>query len=948
MKSFVQRSRKGRLGLFPVLCLTLALGACAPHPDQPADSGLSSAQERWVKTTLASMNLEEKAAQMMMIEATAVPRNVESGETQDLRKDVRDLGVGGLVLMRSEAESVPRLLNELQAEAPIPLLVTMDMERSLAFRIRRGTVDLPFAMAVGATGSQDDATFLGEVTAREARALGIHWAFGPVVDVNNNAGNPVINIRSFGEDPEMVSKLGVAFIEGAHSGNLLTSAKHFPGHGDTAVDSHLDLPVLTVDRERLEAVEWPPFEAAIAAGVDSVMVGHMAVPALDPSGRPATLSPLLNRKILRDEMAFDGIIITDAMDMKGADGAWAGQATVEAVLAGADIILMPRDLEVAIASLVRGVQEGVLEEERLDASVRRILEAKAWLGLNVDPMVDPEGGLLDVGRPEDIRRADNIAQASITVIRNDRDMLPLKAEEPLRILNLVLVDDLGFPKNEFTRRAIDNETLVLDEAITTKAADEILEDIENYTHILVSISFRRETISPSLSDLLDRLAATKIPIITAAFGSPYALSQLPDAPVALCTYGTAGPSRRAAVAALFGEIDVRGKLPVTLSEDFPKGHGLEIPKRAMTLRTASPEDTGFKPGGMEEVDRVLETLLEKKAFPGGVLAVGHKGALVHLHPFGSVSYDEDATAVEADTIYDLASLTKVIATTTMAMILVDEERLSLDAKVQDFLPLFEGPNKDTVTVRHLLTHSSGLDWWAPLFEEIEGRQSYVQHIQAMDLVYEPGSEYRYSDLGIILLGEILSRVAGEPFEDFVTKRVFEPLGMAETGYLPDVALLPRIAPTENDERRGGVVHGQVHDENAHAMGGIAPHAGLFSTAGDLARFVQMIANGGVFEHHRLISQKTVDLFTKAEGSVTGSTRALGWDTKSPEHSSAGTLFSTNSFGHTGFTGTSIWIDPERDLFIVLLTNRVHPTRENTLIREARPAVADAVVGGLVK
>ncbi len=328
------------------------------------------------------------------------------------------------------------------------------------------------------------------------------------------------------------------------------------------------------------------------------------------------------------------------------------------------------------------------------------------------------------------------------------------------------------------------------------------------------------------------------------------------------------------------------------------------------------------------------------------MAVGYRGALVHLHPFGHLSYDEDAPLVEEDTIYDLASLTKVVATTTMAMIMVDEGRLDLDEKVQDYLPLFQGPGKEDVTVRQLLTHRSGLNWWAPLYEDAEGSEEYLERIQAMELVYEPGTDYMYSDLGIILLGEILQRVSGQPLEVFVQERIFGPLGMTDTLFAPGEDLLPRIAPTEFDAWRGRLIRGEVHDENAFALGGVAPHAGLFSTAGDLARFCQMLVNGGVLEHHRIVSRETVELFTRRAGSD-DSMRALGWDTKSPEKSSAGMFFSPRSFGHTGFTGTSIWIDPDRELFVVLLTNRVHPTRENPLIREARPAVADAAVLALV-
>ncbi|HEV2856004.1 MAG TPA: serine hydrolase domain-containing protein [Thermoanaerobaculia bacterium] len=348
-----------------------------------------------------------------------------------------------------------------------------------------------------------------------------------------------------------------------------------------------------------------------------------------------------------------------------------------------------------------------------------------------------------------------------------------------------------------------------------------------------------------------------------------------------------------------------------------------------------------RPPRFGEVDRLLDGYREHGAFPGGILAVGNPRGLIHQHPFGRLSYDPGAPPVTNETMYDLASLTKVVATTTMAMILVDERRLDLDRPIQEFLPEFQGSGKERVTVRHLLTHSAGLDAVAPLYREVQGREAFVERIAAMDLVYPPGSRSTYSDLGIILLGEILEQVAGQPLDAFVRDRVLDPLGMRDTMFCPPAALRPRIAPTELDPWRGRLLQGEVHDENAFAMGGIAPHAGLFSTAGDLARFARMLLNGGALDGRRIVSQETVELFTR-KADIPNSDRALGWDTKSAEGSSAGTLFSPRSFGHTGFTGTSIWIDPDRRIFVILLTNRVHPTRENNLIREVRPAVADAV------
>jgi CubicO group peptidase (beta-lactamase class C family) len=377
----------------------------------------------------------------------------------------------------------------------------------------------------------------------------------------------------------------------------------------------------------------------------------------------------------------------------------------------------------------------------------------------------------------------------------------------------------------------------------------------------------------------------------------------------------------------------------------------------MRQAAGSAAPKGFRPGGLEAVDAVVEAGVAARAFPGGVLAVGRDGSLVHLRAFGRLSYDADAAAVATDTIYDLASLTKVVVTATLSMVLVDEGKLDLDARVHAFFPGFSGPAKERVTVRQLLSHSGGLLWWARLYEELRGKTAYLERIAGMALDYEPGSKSVYSDLGILLLGDILERVGGAPLDELARRRIFEPLGMKDAQYRPPAALLHRIAPTENDPWRGRVVRGEVHDENAFALGGVAPHAGLFATAADLARLAETLLGGGSFEGKRIVSRATVELFTARAG-VPGSSRALGWDTPTdesgrrsstrgePGFSSAGTLLSARSFGHTGFTGTSMWVDPERALYVVLLTNRVHPTRQNEAIGGVRAQVADAAVRAL--
>lgn len=918
---------------------------------------LSRSARRWVRTTLGRMSLEEKAAQLIMVRVYGRYQNPRSENMQRYLREVRDLGVGGVIVFDSDLESIPSLLNNLQKSADIPLIVAADLERGLAFRVRRGVVSLPYAMAVGATGSEEWAQFTGEVTAREARAVGIHWAFAPVADVNNNPANPVINIRSYGEDPNLVSRLARAYIRGAHSGGLLTTVKHFPGHGDTAVDSHLELPVVTADRARLESLELVPFRQAIEAGVDAVMLAHIAVPALDPSGDPATLSPILSQELLRDSLGFEGLVVTDALEMGGLRKFWAGEAVVRAVQAGADIVLLPPDTATAIQSLVRAVEERTLSEDRLDRSVRRVLETKARLGLHERRAVESQALGRSVARPVDVDRAMELVRDSITVVRNEHDILPLRATQRMRMLHVVMSSDFnnlairGVPEAELAARDVDVTTRRVGPDVGMERVEEIVREAAGFTHVLVS-AFVRVASSKGTAAMIEghaaliqRLQATKLPLIVLSFGSPYLLTQFPNVPVYICTYGQTASSQRAAIEAIFGEFDIRGRLPISLPGLFPVGHGIAISKLAMTLAGGPTGEGEVGTGKMDMVNQLLDDFVEQKAFPGGVLAVGYRGTLAHIRPFGRLTYESDAPLVTEATMYDLASLTKVIVTTTMAMMLVDDERLDLDKPVQDFLPRFQGAGKEQVSVRHLLTHSSGIDWWAPLYKELSGKKAYLEHIQQMDLVYEPGTKSLYSDLGLILLGEILERVAGQSLDHFAEEKIFMPLGMPNTTFRPGADLLERIAPTEFDEWRGRLIRGEVHDENAYALGGIAPHAGLFSTAGDLARFAQMIINGGVFEHHRFFSRRTLEAFVKRAG-ITDSSRALGWDTKSPEKSSAGSLFSPNSFGHTGFTGTSIWIDPERELFVILLTNRVHPTRDNHLIRKVRPAVADAVVRAL--
>lgn len=949
-----------------VVLLSLALFSSScfrPISPPPAPSAkpraVTSTSSGWAEKTLKTLTLEEKIAQMIGVRAFGIYTNPRTDEYKTLIDEVEKLKVGNVTIFESDVYAAPKILNDLQKRAAIPLLVSADLERGLSFRIRRGVVPIPYAMAIGATRSEEAAYFTGLVTGREARAIGIHWAFAPVADVNNNPDNPVINIRSYGEDPELVGRLSSAYVRGAREGAVLSTAKHFPGHGDTASDSHLTLPVIPADRARLNRVELMPFQSMFKAGVDAVMVAHIAVPSIDPSGDPASLSHILTTGLIRDQMKYEGLIVTDAMEMSGLDVAWSGEASVRAVMAGCDLVLLPKDARIAIREIARAVREGRIAESQIDASALRLLKTKESLGLDRNRFVDEAEIPRNVGRPEDIEQANRIAQASITVVKNEGNVLPLAVDKPLRILHLIVSSDArndaisGIPEAEFARRYVRATNRSVGPDLSPDLANSIVEQAKSgaFSQVVVS-AFVRVTSSKGTANmetshakLLTRLAREGPPLVVIAFGSPYLLRQAPEIPVYIAAYGGVDSAQRAAMGALFGEFDIGGLLPVTLPGLFPAGHGLKIPHRTMTLASVAPETEGFKPGTFADVDATVATFLDRKAFPGAVVAVGRNGGLVHLKAYGKMTYDPSAAPMTVDTMFDLASLTKVIVTTTMAMMMVDEGRLDLDRPVRDFFPKFTGGMKDKVTIRHLLTHSSGIDWWAPLYKEAHTSQEYLNRIIPMELKYEPGTKSVYTDLGVMMLGDILERVSGTDLNSFVKKRLFEPMKMRDTGYKPPESMKPRIAPTEFDKDwRKRLVWGEVHDENAAGLGGIAPHAGLFGTAPDLARFATMLLNGGFFEGKRYIAPATLNLFI-TPANVPDSSRALGWDTKSAT-SSSGTLMSNRAFGHTGFTGTSMWMDPETGVFVIILTNRVNPTRENNQIREARPQIADAVIRGL--
>lgn len=980
---------------------------------------MTESSTRWVDQTLARLTLRQKAAQLLAPWITGAYLAADSDAYDRLRELVATHGIGGVVISIGPPLEVAARINALQELADIPLLVTADMEHGPGQRLDGGIVmpwglrngggtRFPPVMALGAADDERLAYELGRITAIEARAVGIGMVLAPVVDVNNNPANPVINTRSYGADPHRVARLAAAQIRGLQEHGVYAVAKHFPGHGDTGIDSHIDLPTIPVDRARADSIELVPFRAAIDAGVTGIMSAHITFPALASDTVPATLSPRILTGLLQDELGFYGLVISDALDMGAIVRRYGpDEAPVRAIEAGADLLLMPADLDRALDAIVAAVESGRLPESRIDHSVRKLLRLKAGLGLHERRSVPLDHVPHLVGGRAHVAVADEVAARAITLVR-DRDHLVPVAKEHARAVGIVFAADPDPLAGRAFHRTLapafrSFETFYLDPATPGARLDSIREQVRDADVVFVSTFVRVITGKGTIAlpaEIAEFIAALdhERPTIVTSFGNPYLIQQFPGIGSYLLAWGPEEVAQRAAARAILGEVPITGTLPIEIPPYHPIGAGL-------IRNGVHPADVGMDPAGLARVDRLIEDAVHAGAIPGAALAIGRHGKLVRLRGYGRLDPRPGFAPVTDSTIYDIASLTKVVGTTTAAMILVDEGRLDLDAPVARYLPEWNGSDaKRRVTIRHLLLHTAGLPAYAPLWREHAGREAFLHQITHLGLQYRPGSKVVYSDLGMILVGLIIERITGVTLDEFLEERVFQPLGMIDTGFNPrawrlgpgagrlplkaapafatddaaqpgappaasddDIApplparadhpgepeLLARIAPTELDRvYRMTHVHGVVHDENAYAIGGVAGHAGLFSSARDLARFAQLLLDGGAIRDdaqktdappRRLLRPETVRAFTTPAAPYD---RALGWDTPT-NNSSAGKHFSPSSFGHTGFTGTSIWIDPDRDLFVVFLTNRVNPTRANQRHVALRRALHDAIQEAII-
>lgn len=884
--------------------------------------------DKWADSILSSMSLEEKIGQLVFPALNATAENLRGNRWEKIENLIDKYFVGGFIYYDCDFDKVATMSNKLQHKSKTPLIISADFEYGVAMRVEGGT-HFPTNMALGAANNPELIKQMGEIVAIESRALGVHYNFAPVSDVNNEHKNPIINVRSFGEQTSLVAELGNKMIEGMQTKNVIATAKHFPGHGNTSTDSHMGRTIVTGTLEQLSKIELVPFKENIGHGVLSVMVGHLSVPAIDPSGMPATLSKKIINDLLIEKLRFRGLVVTDAFTMKAiTDNYSQGEAAVLAVEAGNDIILSPDDAIEVVEGLIDAVSKGRLTEERINHSARKILIAKRWLGLHNNRFVDENNYSKVLTNPDHVKISEKLAQESITLVKDDNSVLPFSnVISESKQLHIALLDsDNQKTADVFSQRIkalAGVESLVLTKSVNETLVAEAKEKIQQADIILLSAYLRVRDYSGTIGlpdsarELFEYILSSGKKVVVLAHGNPYVLSQYPQIATFVVNYGSAPESENALAEALYGVNPISGKLPISLpGTNYKIGDGQQL-----NSKLSQSISLGVK--------NILFQAIDDSTFPGAAAFVYHENGSKTIREFvtvGHYTYDKNSTPVSRSTLYDMASLTKVLATTNAVMRCIDLGYFSLDDAVSKYIPEFAANGKSGITVRNLLMHNSGLVAFRSFKRANLTNEKLFAEICKEKLQYTTGSKIVYSDLGFVTLAKLVERVSKKTFDQFCKEELFSKMGLENTLFAPGDKLKTKCAPTELDDYwRNRLIQGEVHDEMSSLFGGVAGHAGLFSNIEDVSNIAFMLLNGGEFAGKTILKKETVSLFTKrtpADG-----TRALGWEVQTSTNSS-GEAFSNNAFGHTGFTGTSVWIDPDSRTIIVLLTNRVYPTRDN--------------------
>ena len=923
------------------------------------------AQSFNVDSALSSMSLDEKIGQLFMVAAYS---NKGDAHQEELEKLVRDYHIGGVIVMQGGPERQKKLLHRLQGAAAFPLLVGQDAEWGQAMRLD-STYKFPTSLTVGAASSTEKAYDLGYAMAQECSTVGVHMSFSPVLDVNTNPNNPIIGARSFGSDPDVVNTMGVAVVNGIQDNGVIACGKHFPGHGDTHQDSHKTLPKVDRTLSQLMEVEWVPFKGAIDAGVGAIMIAHLNIPSLEPSGKPTSLSHKVIQEVLRDQWGYEGLIITDALNMKGAAAfAPPGELELAAFAAGNDILLFPMDVPKATKAFQDALATDKISMKSLDERVRRILLAKSkcrahedWLEAHKE--VDPMLLTSDHGSFE---REDLNQRVSFNLIRNAATLLEL-GTSPFPIENLEQ-DFLHISLGDYESSETVNE--YLDRYLEmSHHQGVIVDEIDISSNDVYVVSFhqnvknpwRRYKLESQEKALIKRLSATGKPLYILHFANPYGVMTYPslgqNARI-LIMYENDQYAQLLAPQFLFGARATKGSLPVDLQQWGRAGDGKNT-EELLRLKYGIPFEVGLDAGHINRIDSTVEHAIAAGATPGAQVLVARDGNVVYQKSFGHHTYQGNRPVGWKD-LYDIASVTKVTATLAGIMRWYEKQPLLLKTNIGNHTDRVDGSGKEFLVLEDVLAHQSGLPAWIPFYmQTIENDSTrnywyrdtpssdYLKIQSGMylresirDTMYEVLARstmktpvYRYSDLGYYLFQEMLEDRFNEPLDKWVSGTFYGPLGAKRLTYNPlkNGFELNEIVPTEEDTYwRNSVVHGTVHDMGAAMFGGVAGHAGLFANANDLAKMMQMYLNGGYYGGERYFQSSTIEKFSSCAFCEVQNRRGLGFDKKQlgdgPGPSC--TCASDLSFGHTGFTGTMVWMDPEENLLYIFLSNRTYPSAEN--------------------
>ena len=930
----------------------------AQQPD-PLLSENPKHQQKWVDSIYQSLSLDQKIGQLF---TPMVFSKKDEDHFDEIKNLIEKYYIGGIIFSLGSPFKQSQWLNEFQSISKVPLMISMDAEWGVAMRLD-SVLAFPWSMTLGAIKDNTVIRRIGKRMGEQERILGVHMSYAPVLDINTNPENPIIGNRSFGEDPKRVADKGVALMKGHHDAGILTSGKHFPGHGDTAKDSHKTLPTVNFDRFRLENTEIYPFKKAIEQGLSSIMTAHLNVPALTFSTDPTSLSSAVVTKYLRQNIGFNGLAVTDALNMKGAVTNNSNKnIDLLALLAGNDILLISQDIPQGIEKIKNAYNNLPIVKRRVEESVKKILKAKYKVGLTEKINIDTNNLQARLNTRKDTLLIEEAYSKSITLIKNDNQLLPLDPQTTYAHIKLG-----DYQSDIFEAHLRDYVNIKTVKSSTVEQALDAIKDIKK-----VIISYHRSNRSPFLSpdfskkDMeLIQAIAREHELILNLFVNPYPLIELGDLTTVdalVLSYQNSPISQKISADLMNGQGTFMGSLPVSISDQFPVGTGISFEPNEINKRIGMIEK-GFDPDRLTEIDHFAQRVIDSSMTPGMQILVAKSGEIIYQKSFGHHTYDKKIK-VENHHLYDLASLTKITATLPLIMREVDLNSFGLDTPLEDFMPELKGSNKSNLSVKEVLSHYARLTPWIPFYKETldeKGQQlrkfyrnrhkfrydipvaqdlylkSNFNQIIEKQVIESPLLDslyYRYSDLPFYLFKNYFERKYKKPLDELAHEFLYEPLGLERTLFNPwKVISKNEIVPSEIDNYfRHRELRAYVHDMGAAMQGGVGGHAGLFSNAEEVYKIMQMYLQNGKANGHEFITSKTLNDFNRCYYCNQGNRRGVGFDKPQLEgNGSTCGCVSDISFGHMGFTGTYAWVDPDQELIFVFLSNRTYPSMSNNLL-----------------